>query len=78
VHDDNNSNNGQFGQVVGMGGSGKPKIISCVSQHVMDEVGGITTTLKTIQKSLEKTSASDVEMTMVMCYDCKSKMRLCI
>ncbi len=79
VHDGNKSNSGQFGQVVGMDGSGKPKIFSCVSQRVMDEVGGIITTLKAIQESLEKTSASDVEMTMVVCVTIvRVKTRLCI
>jgi hypothetical protein len=81
VHDDNKSNSGQIGQVIGMGGNGKHKILSCVSQCVsfMDKVGGITATLEAIQKSLKKTNASDVEVTMVVCVIIvKIKMGLCI
>jgi hypothetical protein len=33
----------------------------------MDEVGGIVIALKAIQESLEETSASDVEVTVVVC-----------
>jgi hypothetical protein len=33
----------------------------------MDEVGGIAIALKAIQESLEETSASDVEVTVVVC-----------
>ncbi len=69
MHNDNKSNNGQIGQIVGMGGNGKPKIYFCVSQCVsfMDKICQIVTTLEAIQESLEKTNASDVEMTMVVC-----------
>ncbi len=47
----------------------KPKFFSCVLECVkfMDEVGGIAIALKAIQESLEETSASDVEVTVVVC-----------
>jgi hypothetical protein len=47
--------------------------------NFMDEIGGIAATLKAIQESLEKSNASDVEMTVVICVVIvRIKARLCI